>query len=42
MKMIEKDVGCMARPRNVYCFDAGKNFHYLKCSYKFLLKKNRP
>ncbi|KAF8791141.1 peroxidase-like isoform X1 [Argiope bruennichi] len=23
MKMVEKDVGCMARPRNVYCFDAG-------------------
>ncbi|XP_015916569.2 peroxidase-like [Parasteatoda tepidariorum] len=22
-KMVEKDVGCLARPRNVYCFDAG-------------------
>lgn len=23
MKTVEADVGCMARPRNVYCFDAG-------------------
>ncbi|GIY90162.1 chorion peroxidase [Caerostris extrusa] len=23
MRTVDKDVGCMARPRNVYCFDAG-------------------
>ncbi|XP_022239816.1 peroxidase-like [Limulus polyphemus] len=23
MKMVDPDVGCMARPRNIYCFDAG-------------------
>ncbi|XP_076355981.1 salivary peroxidase/catechol oxidase-like [Tachypleus tridentatus] len=25
MKMVDPDVGCTARPRNIYCFDAGDN-----------------
>lgn len=37
MKTVDADLGCIARPRNMYCFDAGEKYFIIT---KIKRKKN--